>query len=64
LNDALQHAGKTVQLATFPNEGHQWPSWSRRDLISMMQKVQDFLDQNIGPHAGAPAPATAPTHAP
>ncbi len=54
MNDAMHRAGKSVQLLTYPGENHFWPSWSGRDLVSMMQKVEDFLDQNIGPSATAP----------
>jgi dienelactone hydrolase len=56
MNEAMRGSGRPVQLVTFEGEGHSWPSWAGRDLISMMQKVQDFLDQNIGPSAPAPAP--------
>jgi dipeptidyl aminopeptidase/acylaminoacyl peptidase len=63
MNEAMQHAGKSVQLVTFPNENHFWPSWPRRDLMSLMQQVQDFLDTNIGPKTTTPVAAPA-AHAP
>jgi dipeptidyl aminopeptidase/acylaminoacyl peptidase len=63
MNDAMHGSGRPVQFITFAGEGHFWPSWAGRDLITLMQKVQDFLDQNIGPSAPAQAPP-APTATP
>jgi dipeptidyl aminopeptidase/acylaminoacyl peptidase len=52
MNRAMHAAGKDVQYDVIQGEGHIWSDWSAEDRTHMLEEVETFLAQNIGP--GAP----------
>lgn len=47
----LQHLGRTVTLARYAGEGHQWRSWRTPNKVDYWKRTLDWFDQHLG-HGG------------
>jgi dipeptidyl aminopeptidase/acylaminoacyl peptidase len=49
MRGALRRAGKPVEYVDFEHEGHFWPWWEPENRQRMLEEIERFLGQHLGP---------------
>jgi dipeptidyl aminopeptidase/acylaminoacyl peptidase len=49
MRGALRRAGKPVEYLDFEHEGHFWPWWEPENRQRMLEEIERFLGQHLGP---------------
>jgi dipeptidyl aminopeptidase/acylaminoacyl peptidase len=49
MRDALRRAGKPVEYIDFADEGHYWAYWEPANRQRLLEEIERFLGQHIGP---------------